>query len=49
MYLLLMGKNKKLLNERGKKQNNRCIMHRLIDITLCLGIYGKPFRGHNEK
>ncbi|XP_025190524.1 protein FAM200B-like [Melanaphis sacchari] len=24
-------------------------MHRLIDITLCLGIGGKPFRGHNEK
>lgn len=24
-------------------------MHRLIDITLCLGIGGKPFCGHNEK
>lgn len=28
---------------------NRNIMHRLIDIILCLAKNGKPFRGHNEK
>ncbi|KAL4134852.1 hypothetical protein QTP88_006553 [Uroleucon formosanum] len=44
-----MEENKTLLNEREKKNNNRRIMHRLIDITLCLGIGGKPFCGHNEK
>lgn len=47
--LLVMEENKTLLNEREKKNNNRRIMHRLIDITLCLGIGGKPFCGHNEK
>lgn len=30
------------------RQKNREIMRRLIDITVCLGISGKPFRGHTE-
>lgn len=30
------------------RQRNREIMKRLIDITICLGIGGKPFRGHIE-
>ncbi|XP_050059714.1 zinc finger MYM-type protein 1-like [Aphis gossypii] len=30
------------------RQKNREIMRRLIDITVCLGIGGKPFRGHTE-
>lgn len=30
------------------RQKNREVMKRLIDITVCLGIGGKPFRGHRE-
>ncbi|XP_022170405.1 zinc finger MYM-type protein 1-like, partial [Myzus persicae] len=30
------------------RQKNTEIMKRLIDITLCLGFGGKPFRGHTE-
>jgi hypothetical protein len=42
-------------NEQSRSQKeiqrlkNRQIMNRLIDITLCLGIGGRPFRGKNEK
>lgn len=42
-------KVKSLSEKEKKKEKNRCIMRRLIDITLCLGIGGKSFRGHNEK
>ncbi|XP_026819135.1 zinc finger MYM-type protein 1-like [Rhopalosiphum maidis] len=38
------------ISEREKQRlHNRNIMHRLIDITLCLAKSGKPFRGHLEK
>lgn len=38
------------ISEREKQRLlNRNIMHLLIDITLCLAKYGKPFRGHSEK
>lgn len=40
-------------NTRSEKEKqrllNRKIIQRLIDVTLCLGIGGKPFRGHSEK
>ena len=35
----------KLENER---LNNRKIMWRLVEVTVCLAKCGKPFRGHDE-
>ncbi|KAL4091146.1 hypothetical protein QTP88_025883 [Uroleucon formosanum] len=38
-----------LISQKEKqRQNNRSIMRRLIDVTLCLAKSGKPFRGHHE-
>jgi len=39
----------KTLEQREKQRLlNRSILHRLIDITICLAKSGKPFRGHQE-
>ncbi|XP_060854976.1 zinc finger MYM-type protein 1-like [Metopolophium dirhodum] len=38
-----------LAQKEKQKLHNRQIMYRLIDVTLCLGLGGRPFRGHIEK
>ncbi|XP_008181241.1 uncharacterized protein LOC103308873 [Acyrthosiphon pisum] len=47
----ILDENRELLRSQKEKTRlkNRQIMKRLIDITVCLGIGGKPFRGHSEK
>ncbi|KAL4112114.1 hypothetical protein QTP88_015962 [Uroleucon formosanum] len=48
---IALNKSQELELSRREMQRlaNRNIMHRLVDISLCLAKNGKPFRGHNEK
>jgi len=48
---IILDENRELLHSQKEQTRlkNRQIMKRLIDITVCLGIGGKPFRGHSEK
>lgn len=48
---IVLDEERKLIHSQKEQQRlkNRQIMHRLIDITLCLGIGGRSFRGKNEK
>ncbi|XP_025407639.1 zinc finger MYM-type protein 1-like [Sipha flava] len=38
-----------LSQKEQQKLKNREVLKRLIDVTLCLGIGGRPFRGHDER
>lgn len=38
-----------LAQKEKQKLHNRQIMYYLIDVTLCLGLGGRPFRGHIKK
>jgi len=47
----IIDSNVKLVMQKREieQSNNRKIMERLINITICLAKGGRPFRGHNEK
>lgn len=47
----IIDSNMKLVVQKREieQSNNRKIMERLINITICLAKGGRPFRGHNEK
>jgi len=48
--VLLDEERENTRNQREKQRLiNREVIKRLIDVTLCLGISGKSFRGHSEK
>ncbi|XP_008189973.1 zinc finger MYM-type protein 1-like [Acyrthosiphon pisum] len=48
--IILDENNEQIQSQKEiQRLKNRQIMNRLIDITLCLGIGGRPFRGKNEK
>jgi len=47
--LIDKGNEIQLAQREKQKLHNRQIMYRLIDVTLCLGLGGRPFRGHIEK
>jgi hypothetical protein len=48
---VIIGENREKTRSEKESQRlkNRQIMNRLIDITLCLGIGGRPFQEKNEK
>lgn len=49
VVVLIDKSNKIQLDQKEKERlKNRQIMYRLIDIVLCLGLGGRPFRGHIE-
>ncbi|KAF0748674.1 zinc finger MYM-type protein 1-like [Aphis craccivora] len=47
----VLDEKRELIHSQKEQQRlkNRQIMQRLIDITLCIGIGGRSFRGKNEK
>jgi len=48
--IILDENNEQIRSQKEiQRLKNRQIMNRLIDITLCLGIGGRSFRGKNEK
>lgn len=49
--VIVLDEKRELIHSQKEQQRlkNRQIMHRLIDITLCLGIGGRSFREKNEK
>lgn len=48
---IVLDENRELVHSQKEQTRlkNRQIMKRLIDITVCLGTGGKPFREHSEK
>lgn len=48
---VILDENREQIRSQKELQRlkNKEIMNRLIDITLCLGIGGRPFLGKNEK
>ncbi|KAF0767777.1 zinc finger MYM-type protein 1-like, partial [Aphis craccivora] len=48
---VLLDEERELTRSQREEQRltNRKVIQRLIDVTLFLGIGGKPFRGHSEK
>lgn len=47
--LIDKGNKVQLAQKETQRLQNRQIMYHLIDVTLCLGLGGRPFRGHIEK
>lgn len=47
----ILDENREMALSQKEQQilKNREVMKRLIDITLCHGIWGRPFRGHDER